>query len=108
MENKIIDRLNRISVGNDPYSAICRQSASSKYQELFDTLRPGMCLRMPAEDVGPVAHALCKYIKQTGKEDHLMVRTVKNYHGAKAGQTGRIWLLTKNKESNVSEIKKAA
>lgn len=107
MENKITDRLNRISVGNDQYSAR-RGSAISKYKELFDTLRPGMCLRMPAEDVGPVTHALCTYIKQTGKDDHLMVRTVKNYHGAKAGQTGRVWLLSKNKESNVSAIKKAA
>lgn len=85
--------LESITVGNDPY--LGRQpGAPSKYEPIFASLRPGMCLRSPSSAAPALAAALSKYMEKQGHKD-IHVRMVTKYPGAKKGQEGRVWLLPK-------------
>ena len=97
--------MNEISYGNDPFMGRI-QPTGSKYDKLFVPLKPGMCLRVPEELVQSISKALHTWIKTRGMEN-VMVRTNNRYPGAKAGLTGRIWLLPKE-DSKVHQIKKVA
>lgn len=90
-------QLDQISVGNDPY--LGRQpGAPSKYEALFASLRPGMCLRTPADAAPSISAALAKYIERAGSKD-VHVRFVTKYPGAKRGQEGRVWILPKQEQA---------
>lgn len=90
-------QLDQITVGSDPY--LGRQpGAPSKYDALFSALRPGMCLRTPADAAPALSAALAKYLERQGQKD-VHVRFVTKYPGAKKGQEGRVWLLPKQDQA---------
>jgi hypothetical protein len=92
-----------ISVGNDPY--LGRQpGAPSKYEPLFASLRPGMCLRTPSDAAPAISAALDKYIQRQGTKN-VSVRFVTKYPGAKKGQEGRVWLLPKEEPAQTGTKK---
>lgn len=96
-------QLEQISVGNDPY--LGRQpGAPSKYEQLFASLRPGMCLRTPADAAPSISAALAKYMERQGSKD-VHVRFVTKYPGAKKGQEGRVWLLPKQEQTEAKKLK---
>lgn len=77
-----------MSIADDPLPS-SRTSTGDKYSPLFAKLQPGQCIKCEPEAVGPVSHALNKWIKNQGLKDHV-ARTAKRYE---ADGKGRVWLI---------------
>ena len=64
---------------------------ASKYDDLFNSMIPGQCVKVPSDSVDKVAHAMRKWIIKTSKKEKLIVRTLSKMPDGHA----RVWLLSK-------------
>lgn len=73
-----------------PYAAIKRQ-VTSKYDAVFQQLKPGQSLVVAPDDAQKVSQALRKWLEARGKKDQFDVKLVAKMPDGK----GRVWLLAK-------------
>ena len=79
-----------------------RQVGAGKYEAIFNTLKPGKALQVPAEMTGKVTTALRQYIKVN--KLLYVARSTKYYPGADVEMRGRVWLMASPKPA----LKRAA
>lgn len=78
-----------ISITNDPLPQ--RRAITSKYDDLFSSLKPGQCLRVPSKSVGSVGQGLRKWLGKQGIDSTGRIKAAINYENDKG--FGRVWLL---------------
>lgn len=76
-----------IEICNDPF--VIRKTTGSIYDELFDKLKIGQCLKCKADDVDKTVSALRTYVKR--KQLKAKVKSTEMYTNVEP--KGRIWLL---------------
>lgn len=76
-------------IDNTPFPE--KRLVASKYDETFNNLRPGQCLKVDPERVSTTCGALKKWIGRTGRKD-VFVRSVKSMPDG----YGRVWMLPKH------------
>jgi hypothetical protein len=81
-------------VCNDELPAARAKVAEHKYDELFNSMKPGQALKCETKDVGRISGAMRDYIDRHKLRDHI-VRSTKDYEGT---GTGRVWLLFVGKQ----------
>lgn len=76
-----------LEICNDPLPG--HRLLKSKYEEIFEILKPGQAIKCPGEETGKVSAALRAYLKRSKKKN--LVRCSSHY--AKQEPTGRVWLV---------------
>lgn len=80
--------LSKCEITSDPLP-VSRTLPEGKYKSIFDNLKPGQCLKIPAAEIGRVSNALRKHIETHLDKSKFAVRSVKNYGDGMA----RVWLI---------------
>lgn len=76
----------------DDKPVLTRVKQGNKYQALFDSMKPGQCIKCQPEEVMTVSQALRKWILEYKDITKLRVKAVKQYP---EDGLGRVWLLAK-------------
>lgn len=88
-----------LDIGNDEFPGR-RSTPEGKYAKLFETLKPGQCLKCEPRETQTLAQAMRKWINNTNRTKTMEVRAMSRF--PKDGR-GRVWLLEKE-----SVLRKAA
>lgn len=77
----------------DDKPVITRVKQGNKYQALFDSMKPGQCVKCRTEEVQTVSQAMRKWIFENRDITKFGVKAVNNYPDDDG--MGRVWLVQK-------------
>lgn len=80
--------LAKCEIADDPLPT-GRITTDGKYKAVFESLKPGQCVKVPPDQVNRIANAMRKHIEQFSDKTRFVTRSVKNYGDG----LGRVWLI---------------
>lgn len=89
--------LSKCEITSDPLP-VSRTLPDGKYKAVFESLKPGQCVKVPPDQVSRIANAMRKHIGQFSDKTRFVVRSIKNYGDG----MGRVWLIELPKKLKVA------